>query len=149
MNQHIKRMLKVGLLLCFVVVRHKSIYPYPKGLPHRYIGTWAIIWSTQCQWCNLSEHGKIYLIYPFKTDNITKPYMGQCCYCAVNFVQNPHKRHPIAHPNGVSAVILKSSSLSTTIIAVQYVILWWIGRFYNDTWLYKETMVILYGVYSF
>ena len=37
---------------------------------------------------------------------------------------------------GVSVVILKSDSLSATIIAVPYVILWQIRPCFNGTWLY-------------
>ena len=49
----------------------------------------------------------------------------RCRYDAVHFLQNPHNRHPIARPRyGMSVVILKYNSLSATVIAVLYVILW-------------------------
>ena len=64
-----------------------------------------------------------------------------CHYNSVNFLQNPHNRHP---PNsspvrvsyGVSVEILISDSLSATIFAVSYVISWEIRPRYNGTWLY-------------
>ena len=52
----------------------------------------------------------------------------RCQYNAVNFIQNPHKRHPIAHPRGRYMGCLlwfsKSDSLSRTVIAVYHVISW-------------------------
>ena len=52
----------------------------------------------------------------------------RCHYNAVNFLPNPHNRHPIARPwgwgLGVSVVILISDLLYTTVISVSYVISW-------------------------
>ena len=52
-----------------------------------------------------------------------------CRYNAVDFLQNPHNRHPIARPRGwdiviLSVVILISDSLFGTVIAVSHVMLW-------------------------
>ena len=50
-------------------------------------------------------------------------YTGQYRYNAVNYLHNPHNRHPLARPRyGVSVVILISDSLSATVIAVSHVI---------------------------
>ena len=62
-------------------------------------------------------------------------------YNMVNFLWNPHNRHlphcsPVRERYGVPVVILKSYSLPATVIAVWYVISWWIGPHYNATWLY-------------
>ena len=79
-----------------------------------------------------------------KTDSmsLTRPSTVPSHYNMVNFLQNPHNRHPISSPlrarYGVSLVILISYSLSTTVITVLYVISWYIRPHYNGTWLHSD-----------
>ena len=47
--------------------------------------------------------------------------------------QKTHQSSPVRARYGVSVVILKSDSLSATVITVPYVISWWIGPRYNGT----------------
>ena len=58
----------------------------------------------------------------------------------VNFLPNPHNRHPIARPSGarygVSFVSLNFDSYSASVNAVLYEISCCIGPCYNGTWLY-------------
>ena len=73
-------------------------------------------------------------------------YTVRCRYNAVNFLQNPHNRHPIACQwgrgmgggGGGGVVILIYDSLSATVVAVSHVTSWWPRPRYNGTWLYKN-----------
>ena len=48
----------------------------------------------------------------------------RCRYDMVNFLRNSHNRYPVRARYGVSVVILKSDSLSATVMAAPHVISW-------------------------
>ena len=62
----------------------------------------------------------------------------QCCYNVVNFLENPHKRHPIARPlgRGMGCLVGWHSDLYyASVTPVTYVISCHIGPCYNGTQL--------------
>ena len=61
---------------------------------------------------------------------------ARCRYNVVNFPPNPHDKHLIAPPWGVSVVILKSDLLSATVVALSNVISWQIESRFKGTLLY-------------
>ena len=66
-------------------------------------------------------------------------YTVQCHYNAVNFLQNPLKRHPIARPLGwgMGCLLWVHTDLySASVTAVMYAISCHIGPSYNGTRLY-------------
>ena len=59
--------------------------------------------------------------------------------CAVNFLENPHKRHHIARPLGRGWCVFvgsQSNLYSASGTAVMYAISWHIGQCHYGTWLY-------------
>ena len=89
-------------------------------------------YSYHCKMINLE------ILFSARQEDITKchteikdikPTPVRCCYNAVRFLQNSHDRH-------LSVVSMKSDLCSVAVIAVSYVISWWIGPHHNGTRLY-------------
>ena len=70
----------------------------------------------------------------------TWPYRVRCRYNEVNFLLNPHQRHPIARPLGqdMGYIFGESNSdlNSTSVTAMMHLISWYTGPRYNGTRLY-------------
>ena len=99
--------IKKKIKLCIATITDDSPHKGPvmrKVFPH-----YDIIMTHPGQWITCSLNSQL-----------------QCSAVinAVNFIPNPHNRHPIARPWGMSVVILICDSLSATVIAVSYIISW-------------------------
>ena len=58
------------------------------------------------------------------------------CYNAINFIPNPHSRHPIARPwgRGMGCLLWVNSDFSSTaVIALLCVISWYVAPHFNET----------------
>ena len=94
-------------------------------------------------WWSMKMMPELILQY-IHTEKIIYIYMVRCRYNAVMFLQSPHKRHPIARPNGraiyrVYFVCLNSDLYSAAVIVVVCAIPCNIRPRYNGTCLYTET----------
>ena len=73
-------------------------------------------------------------------------------YNAVNFLPNPHNRHPIAHPWGWAMGCLLWFWYQINflpLLSLSFVISWKIRLHYNSTWLYYLFRILLIFVKSF
>ena len=110
--QYIPRnMHTVFALLCFVVVIHRLIFPYPSGLLHWHCGnlTIAPVPAKQPWWICINTSCEFIMNDCITTtkQSTTKPcayflgYTVEWCHCSmVGFIKTCQKKHPIACPLG-------------------------------------------------
>ena len=118
-----RNMHTVFALLCFVVVIHWLIFPYPSGLVHWHCGNLTIapvpakqpwwIWiNTSCEFimndCITTTKKSTtkpcayflgYTVLPYESLRLPAVSTMRCRYNAVYFLKNIHKGHPIARPS--------------------------------------------------